>query len=112
MDSLFRSALRESAQYSMLKDVLDRKGPRPVGPNAANSSMVLDANMEASFYWLDRFRDDAAKAEAAMAPGPSGGGEIRRGGGGVMGSGTSSTAAPSLGDGSAMGGALDGDVSV
>eukprot|EP00617_Octactis_speculum_P022804 CAMPEP_0185763154 /NCGR_PEP_ID=MMETSP1174-20130828/22113_1 /TAXON_ID=35687 /ORGANISM="Dictyocha speculum, Strain CCMP1381" /LENGTH=121 /DNA_ID=CAMNT_0028445149 /DNA_START=66 /DNA_END=431 /DNA_ORIENTATION=+ len=54
VDSLFRSALRESAQYSMLRDTLLNRNPA----TNALSSMVLDANMEASFYWLDQYANE------------------------------------------------------
>lgn len=55
VDSLFRSALRETAQQSMLRDVLNGS-QRPRGPPSM-SRMVLDANLEASYFWLDQYRE-------------------------------------------------------
>mmetsp|Transcript_12035 Transcript_12035/g.28193 ORF Transcript_12035/g.28193 Transcript_12035/m.28193 type:complete len:521 (+) Transcript_12035:170-1732(+) len=81
VESILESALREDAQAASLRETLDRTqrrqhgfhGVSPPG-GGVSSSHLLDAGVEASFYWLDRYRAEkvppaATPAAATTSPG-------------------------------------------
>jgi hypothetical protein len=59
VESILQSALRESAQGASLRDVISRKGTY----RCLSSSSMLDNHVDASFYWLDRFREQAPSGQ-------------------------------------------------